>query len=538
VTSRSTATDYRQNCEATRRSVAARVREWLASLVLSIVCVYCGATPARAVITVTSISATANCDAVTAMVFTGANTAIVRDGAGILIAWVGLSGPFVAFEGPTDNTQWTVNDGTTSITITPSTYASQCAPASLTVETGNLDAVVVRGHIVSPPSKTYALGNTGGSAIYQPATPYFPGGVAFFDLSGATTIGPLGSATLTLTFNAAASHLAPGSYTATIAFANAAKLSLVTTRQITLTVLVNAAHDFNRDANSDILWYNTTSGQLVAWLVNGTSVIGGGSPGSAASPWAIVGQRDFNGDGFADILWRNGTSGQLVVWLLNGTTVIGGGSPGSANSPWMVAGTGDFNGDGTGDILWYNTSTGQTLIWFLNGTSVIGGGSPGSAASPWAIRGTGDFNGDGKSDILWFNSSTGQIVVWLLDGASVIGGGSPGAPPSPWTVAGTGDFNGDGKSDVLWFNAMTGQAVVWFLNGGTRIGGGTIGSAPSPWTIAETGDFNGDNKSDILWYNSTSGQLIVWLVDGALVIGGSSIGSAASPWQLQIANAD
>src|SRR5262249_28261159 len=61
-------------------------------------------------------------------------------------------------------------------------------------------------------------------------------------------------------------------------------------------------HDFNGDGMSDILWYNTTSGQVVAWLVNGTSVIGSGSPASAQSPWAVVGQRDFNGDGFADIL--------------------------------------------------------------------------------------------------------------------------------------------------------------------------------------------------------------------------------------------
>jgi hypothetical protein len=40
---------------------------------------------------------------------------------------------------------------------------------------------------------------------------------------------------------------------------------------------------------ADILWYNTTTGQVVIWLLNGTSVIGGGSPGSEASPWQIQG---------------------------------------------------------------------------------------------------------------------------------------------------------------------------------------------------------------------------------------------------------
>jgi hypothetical protein len=30
-------------------------------------------------------------------------------------------------------------------------------------------------------------------------------------------------------------------------------------------------------------------GQVVLWFLNGTSVVGGGSPGSAASPWQIQG---------------------------------------------------------------------------------------------------------------------------------------------------------------------------------------------------------------------------------------------------------
>jgi len=49
------------------------------------------------------------------------------------------------------------------------------------------------------------------------------------------------------------------------------------------------AGDFNDDGMSDIAWYNTTTGQVVLWLLNGTSVIGGGSPGSAPSPWQIAG---------------------------------------------------------------------------------------------------------------------------------------------------------------------------------------------------------------------------------------------------------
>ena len=248
-------------------------------------------------------------------------------------------------------------------------------------------------------------------------------------------------------------------------------------------VVSAAAHDFDGNCKGDILWYNTTGGQAVVWLVNGASVIGGGSPGSAPSPWAIVGQRDFNGDGFADILWRNGTTGQALIWFLNGSTVIGGGSPGSVSGTWAVAGTADFNGDGFGDILWYNTSTGQAVIWLLNGTSVVGGGSPGSAASPWTVGGVGDFNGDGKSDLLWYNTTSGQAVLWLLDGTSVIGGGSPGSAASPWIVAQTGDYNGDGKYDILWRNTASGQGVMWLMNGTSVSGGGSLGFVTTDWQI-------------------------------------------------------
>jgi len=104
-------------------------------------------------------------------------------------------------------------------------------------------------------------------------------------------------------------------------------------------------------------------------------------------PWQPFGTGDFNGDGFADILWLNTSTGQAVVWFVNGTSVIGGGSPGSAPPVWKIAETGDFNGDSKSDIVWYNTASGQVVVWLLDGASVIGGGSPGGAPSPWVLQG-------------------------------------------------------------------------------------------------------------------------------------------------------
>ncbi|HLZ09255.1 MAG TPA: hypothetical protein VKT80_11740, partial [Chloroflexota bacterium] len=40
--------------------------------------------------------------------------------------------------------------------------------------------------------------------------------------------------------------------------------------------------------------------------------------------WQLMGTADFNNDGNTDLLWHNGATGDVVVWFLNGTTVTNG----------------------------------------------------------------------------------------------------------------------------------------------------------------------------------------------------------------------
>src|SRR5262249_5626229 len=53
------------------------------------------------------------------------------------------------------------------------------------------------------------------------------------------------------------------------------------------------------------------------------------------TPLPLLCCKDFNGDGQADILWRH-TSGTVYEWLLNGTSLIGLGSPGTAGTDWQI----------------------------------------------------------------------------------------------------------------------------------------------------------------------------------------------------------
>ena len=288
-----------------------------------------------------------------------------------------------------------------------------------------------------------------------------------------------------------------------------------------------AASDFSGDGKSDILWRHA-SGALAVWLLDGGTLIGIGSLGSAGTDWTVQGTGDFNGDGATDVLWRH-TSGVVYLWLLDRTTLITAGSLGSVGKDWTIAGVGDFNGDGRTDILWRHTS-GLILIWFLNGTSIIGTGSPGNAGADWSIQAVADVNGDARADIVWRHTS-GAVFVWLLNGTSIIGNGSPGNAGTDWSIQRVADLDGDGNADILWRHT-SGQAFVWFLHGTARIGATPLGSVDPSWTIQGALDFNADGRADILWRHS-SGIVFVWLMNGASVIGTGSPGTADVSWTIQ-----
>ena len=107
--------------------------------------------------------------------------------------------------------------------------------------------------------------------------------------------------------------------------------------------------DFNGDGDADLLWLNS-NGTVSEWLMHGSTVIDsravtyGGSPVIAGAGWKPIEIGDFNGDGNSDMLWRNSTTGQLTEFLLNGNVVTAEVSPssgGAAITPdlsWSVPG--------------------------------------------------------------------------------------------------------------------------------------------------------------------------------------------------------
>ncbi len=207
--------------------------------------------------------------------------------------------------------------------------------------------------------------------------------------------------------------------------------------------------DFNGDGRSDVLLYDQGTGVVSYWIMDsfgnvvGTQELSQKRLGTLG--FTIKGTGDFNNDGYLDVLWYNATTGNVAAWLLDGAgTVISGLETlqtAPASSGWALVGTGDFNGDHNVDLLWANWGTGVVGAWLLNGLNMTVMGYPNIGPTfpvnqGWGLEGTGDYNHDGQTDLLWYNSRTGVVGTWYLNGTAL---GSPAnfswnVPNSPWQL--------------------------------------------------------------------------------------------------------
>ena len=178
---------------------------------------------------------------------------------------------------------------------------------------------------------------------------------------------------------------------------------------------------------ADIVMTNAETGERTVWGVLGSQLVESNTLGTVAANWVLFqsgeepvepAKNDFNGDGNPDLLFENTTTGDLYVWLMNRTSLSSSAFIGNVPTQWQVVGTGDFSADGSPDILWQNSSTGQVVIWVMNGTNYVSTVPVAVAPAGWSVSGVADFNGDGYPDILWTNTTTGQRLIWLMNGTT------------------------------------------------------------------------------------------------------------------------
>ena len=250
--------------------------------------------------------------------------------------------------------------------------------------------------------------------------------------------------------------------------------------------------DFNADGKFDLLWQNHSNGQLIAWHMNGASVLSSRflTPSAVSPDWKLRGSGDLNADGKPDLVWQNTVTGEIAYYLMDGTMsyAMGMFSPSKVEPTWQIASVRDMNLDGHPDILWNNVNTGQVLAWFMNGTTVAAQGWINATPLPdpnWRLRGTGDFDGDGLADLVWQHETTGQPLLWKMYGAAVISGVPLPTPGTPdWKIMAIGDANVDGHTDLIFENVVTGGIVIWAMNRTNVYSGPYVGTVDPAWKIS------------------------------------------------------
>jgi len=161
---------------------------------------------------------------------------------------------------------------------------------------------------------------------------------------------------------------------------------------------IRGVGDTNGDGFADLVWQHRTQGRLAVWYMTGSQVVSTrplSVPQVSDTAWQIAAAADINRDGKADLLWHNTTTGGLAAWLMDGDQV---GTQqllsvsGVPDLNWRLLGAGDTNADGYADLIWQNLATGEVGIWYLTNFTVIDTGKLTigvGASSQWRVVGPG-----------------------------------------------------------------------------------------------------------------------------------------------------
>ena len=235
--------------------------------------------------------------------------------------------------------------------------------------------------------------------------------------------------------------------------------------------------DIDAEGRTDTVWRNTSTGQLIAWFMNGATWLGSLAYLPSVPIGSLVGGLgDFDHNGSDDVAYQD-TNGGVYIVPLNRTASAGStiyvGTVTDTN--WKLRAVGDLDDDDNMDLIFRyeagGTNQGRVMVWRMNTTIKREETILASALTDlnYALVGAADMDGDGYCDLVWRNTASGANLVWIMNGLTFVT--TQTIQPefdANWRIAALGDYNSDGYNDIVWRNIATGQARIWYMNGGAN----------------------------------------------------------------------
>lgn len=231
--------------------------------------------------------------------------------------------------------------------------------------------------------------------------------------------------------------------------------------------------DWNGDAEPDILWHNWLTGENRWFLSDGVgSVVPSFSyleniiPEDEISYGKGIVPADWNGDGNTDLMWYNDSTGQNNWYVfdtaMNYTAFSDLITPSYIDGAPSVKGhvsLGDATGNGLLDLFWYDENTGSNRFILNNGgmnfdnTTKISSISSSVLSNATQVQFV-DWNNDGRAGMIIAKKDTGLVYIaengkdfmYLLMKDTLLENGNwDGRNP----FMGITDINGDGLVDII-----------------------------------------------------------------------------------------
>ncbi|MFN7172000.1 MAG: WD40 repeat domain-containing protein [Fimbriimonadaceae bacterium] len=197
-----------------------------------------------------------------------------------------------------------------------------------------------------------------------------------------------------------------------------------------------------------IIWQNTDPAYLAPGLVAVWSLANTGVPAAegiiGAPPsiaWRMVGYADLNGDGNQDVLFHNTSTNLLVAWMRDGSGAVTG-TPviGEVPAGWNPILAARLPSASNARIFFQQGAGGLVAMWEVNSTpayvSTVILGSPGGG---FELRGLGTFSG-GTPALLFQSDSDPAMRFWNIDanGTILSTGALSEERPTGWNIVGVG----------------------------------------------------------------------------------------------------